>query len=408
MKKLAAIILLILNYSFVAAQTNKTIVAETAAPKLIESTGINFGLNETEYNKISKQLSVNPNFITIKRKPAQLTPTAVYGLNLVIQGKNLGWILDGDETSGITLYADLNADGDLTNDIPLKFKKSGAKYVYEIRKKLVETINNRRQRYSYIAKLEAVKSIPPGKKDERIGLIISDATARKGTLNVNNRQIAFELFGWNGHFNDETNSLYFDLDGDGRLDKETRYSLEAYKVKDKYVNINGKSYEFTVNRYGDNLTLKSLSVKLPDRTDLRVGNLAPEFSFKDLNGNQRRLSDYRGKIVLIDIWGLWCAPCVAEAPQLATAYQKLKDKGFEILSLDKGDTIENLQKFINEKQMNWTHSQADEKFLQLYRVDRYPTYFLLDKEGKIISNTMRPGEEMYKKIEQMLETGWII
>ncbi len=53
--------------------------------------------------------------------------------------------------------------------------------------------------------------------------------------------------------------------------------------------------------------------------------------------------------------------------------------------------------------MNWTHSQADEAFLKLYRVDRYPTYFLLDKEGKIVSNTMRPGEDMYKKIEQLLE-----
>lgn len=53
--------------------------------------------------------------------------------------------------------------------------------------------------------------------------------------------------------------------------------------------------------------------------------------------------------------------------------------------------------------MNWTHLQADDRLLQLFRVDRYPTYFLLDKEGKIISNTMRPGEEMYKKVEEMLE-----
>lgn len=80
----------------------------------------------------------------------------------------------------------------------------------------------------------------------------------------------------------------------------------------------------------------------------------------------------------------------------------MKEKGFEIVSLDTGDTVENLRKFIAEKQMNWTHSQIDNALLQLYRVDRHPTYFLLDKEGKIISNTLRAGEEMYKKIEEML------
>jgi len=52
--------------------------------------------------------------------------------------------------------------------------------------------------------------------------------------------------------------------------------------------------------------------------------------------------------------------------------------------------------------MNWTHLQADTALLQLYRIDRYPTYFLLDKEGKIISDTMRAGDEMYKKVEEML------
>lgn len=400
----AVLVFSFVTMNFSQTNANKTIVAKTSAPLLIEASGINFGLSETEYKKIAAQLSGDANFIPVMRKPQKLTANAAYGLNLLIGGKNLSWILDRNETIGYLLYADLNADGDLTNDKPLKFTKSGEKYVHEIRKNIIETVINRKQQYPYIAKLVVAKSIPPGKDAERIGLIISDATTRRGMINIDNRQIAFELSGWSGRYDEETNNVYFDLDGNGNLDKETRYSPEAYKVRDKFININGKSYEFTADRYGDNLTLKPLAEKLPDRADLRVGNAAPDFSFKDLTGNQHRLSDYRGKIVLVDVWGLWCGPCVAEAPKLAAAYQRLKDKGFEIVSFDKGDTVENLQKFISVKQMNWTHSQTDDAFIKLYRVDRYPTYFLLDREGKIISNSMRAGEEMYLKIEEMLKS----
>jgi peroxiredoxin len=209
------------------------------------------------------------------------------------------------------------------------------------------------------------------------------------------------LIGYNGIYDFEAYRLYFDLDGDEKFDSKDPYSPEVFRVNEKYVNIGDASYEFTVERYGDSLTLKALGKKLPDRADLRVGSLAPDFSFKDLDGNLRRLSDFRGKIVLLDVWAMWCAPCVREAPKLSAAYKNLKQKNFEIVSLNKNDPPENLRKFIAEHQMNWTHTTTDEEFLRLYRVDQFPTYFLLDKNGKIISNTLRAGEEMYKKVEEL-------
>jgi thiol-disulfide isomerase/thioredoxin len=140
---------------------------------------------------------------------------------------------------------------------------------------------------------------------------------------------------------------------------------------------------------------------MPARADLRIGSTAPDFSFKDLDGKARRLSDFRGKIVLIDVWGSWCAPCRREAPKLSAVYKNLKGKNFEIVSLNKNDDVKTIREFIGEHQMNWIHTQVEEDFLTLYRVNGYPTYFLLDKDGKIISNTLRAGEEMYKKIEEL-------
>ena len=390
--------------SLLPEQTNSLITAKTETPVLLEEEGgLSFGMKEKEFWELSKRLSKHASFVGIKRKPIKLTAAALFGFNLVIKGKNISWILDGNETRGYMLYADFNADGDLSNDEPLKFKKVDGKYSFELHRTLTEIFNNQKRKYSYDLRLEISERMLPEKNEKQTVLKVQSSTVRRGKLNINNRQIAFALYGSSGLYDIETNNLYFDLDGDGKLGTETRYSPEAYKVKDKYVNIDETSYEFTIERYGDSLSLKPLAERLPDRADLREGNFAPDFGFKDLNGNSHRLSDFRGKVVLLDVWGLWCAPCIAEAPKLAAAYKKLKDKKFEIISLDVGDTVENLQKFIAENQMNWTHSQAEENFLQLYRIDRYPTYFLLDEEGKIISNTLRPGEEFYKKLEELLK-----
>jgi hypothetical protein len=283
-------------------------------------------MKEKEFWELSKRLSKHASFVGIKRKPGKLTAAALFGLNLVIKGKNISWILDGNETRGYVLYADFNADGDLSNDKPLKFKKVDGKYSFDLHRTLTEIVNNQKRKYSYDLRLEISERMLPEKNEKQTILKAQSSTVRRGKLNINNRQIAFALYGSSGLYDVETNNLYFDLDGDGKLDTETRYSPEAYKVKDKYVNIDETSYEFTIERYGESLSLKPLAERLPDRADLRDGNFAPDFGFKDLNGNSHRLSDFRGKVVLLDVWGLWCAPCIAEAPKLAAAYKKLKDK----------------------------------------------------------------------------------
>jgi thiol-disulfide isomerase/thioredoxin len=403
MKKLVVMLILVLDYSSIAAQTNQNIslTAKTDQPVLVYKGGITFAMTESEYQNYALRLAKQSFFIPIKRKPKKLSASAKFGFNLVVNKKNIGWVLDGSEISGYTLYADINGDGDLTNDRPFKLKKMDGKYSYIFHTVLTETIDNRVRKYPFHLKIE-VEVVPNGKTEKQLTLKTTDVTFRRGTLNINNRQMAFALSGSQGIYNSEFDYLYLDLNGDGRLDTESKYSEEAYKIPEKYVNIGETTYEFTVDRYGDTLSLKPLPEKLPARPTLLPGSPAPDFSFKDLDGRQWRLSDFRGKVVLLDFWGTWCAPSVAEAPKLAAAYQRLKEKGFEIIGVDKGDTIEDLRKFISDKQMNWTHTQIDDALSQLFRINGYPTYFLLDKEGKIVSNTLRPGEEMYKKIEEML------
>lgn len=302
MKILTVFTLLLLGYSMIVAQskTNALIIAETEPPIVPDkiSGGQFQGLTEDLYNKFPAEMWKDPNYVRIKRKPKRLSADARFGINILINRKNVGWIIDGDQSRGLVLYADWNADSDLSNDAPIKFTKTGDKYIY--RKTLVETIGNQKRKYPYNLKLEITEVDLPNGMGKTLALKADSATARRGVLNVDNRRIAFSLTGRDGFYNTDYDYLYFDLNGDGKFDTETRYSAESYKVLEKHVNIGDKTYEFTVDRYGDSLTLKPLTEKLPARAELSVGNPAPEFAFKDIDGNSHRLSDFRGRIVLLD------------------------------------------------------------------------------------------------------------
>lgn len=328
MKKLIAVLLLILNYSFAAAQIdqNALLRAKTEPPVLVEKDGIIPAMTESEYRKLFAPLAKYSDFIPIIRKPKKLSPAAKFGLNLVVNQKNVGWILDGSKSGGYTLYADINGDGDLTNDAPIRFKKTEGKYSYQFRTILTETVISRKQKYPLDMKIVVSEATA----EKKLGLKVSDRSLRSGTLDIDGRRIAFALGGVGGIYNHEFNNLYFDLNSDGNLDTETKYSEEVYKIPEKYVNIGDKTYEFSVDRYGNSLTLKPMPEKMPARALLQPGSAAPDFSFKDLNGTERKLSDYRGKIVLVDIWGVWCPYCVREAPALSATYKKLKAQGLRL------------------------------------------------------------------------------
>ena len=113
---------------------------------------------------------------------------------------------------------------------------------------------------------------------------------------------------------------------------------------------------------------------------------APDFSLKDSDGRAVRLSDYRGKVVLLNFWATWCGPCKVEIPWFIEFEQKYKDRGFAVLGVamdDEGWSA--VRPYITERKMNYRILLGDDTVAQQYGgVDSLPTTFLLDREGKII------------------------
>jgi peroxiredoxin len=114
---------------------------------------------------------------------------------------------------------------------------------------------------------------------------------------------------------------------------------------------------------------------------------APDFALKDIDGRTVRLSDYRGKVVLLNFWATWCTPCRIEIPWFIEFEQKNKDRGFAVLgvSMDEGgwDVI---KPFLAEMRVNYRTLKGDDMIAEQYGgVDSLPTTFLIDRQGWIAS-----------------------
>jgi thiol-disulfide isomerase/thioredoxin len=124
-----------------------------------------------------------------------------------------------------------------------------------------------------------------------------------------------------------------------------------------------------------------------------IGGQAPDFTMNDEKGNPRKLSEFRGQIVLVDFWASWCGPCRKENPNVVRMYEKYKDKGFEILSVsldkDKGRWLGAIEK----DNLTWSHVSDlkgwKNEAAALYGVRSIPETILLDSEGKIIARKLR-------------------
>ncbi|RKU17123.1 hypothetical protein C6503_11280 [Candidatus Poribacteria bacterium] len=138
-----------------------------------------------------------------------------------------------------------------------------------------------------------------------------------------------------------------------------------------------------------------------------VGQVLPDFSsVVDLDGKPISLADYRGKVVLLDFWAVWCGPCLGEIPRIKAVYEKYHDKGFDVIGVSFDEDAAVLREFIKEKEIPWRQILDDEgfrgTFAKQYGVRSIPAPFLIDREGKVISVKAR-GHLLSELVEAEIE-----
>jgi thiol-disulfide isomerase/thioredoxin len=141
-----------------------------------------------------------------------------------------------------------------------------------------------------------------------------------------------------------------------------------------------------------------------------VGQPLPDFEFTDFDGKPGRLSDYRGKYVLLDFWGSWCKPCVAELPELKAAHARLSGKGFEILGMDfeNDDTADKVRPLLEAKGVTWRNATPEsikDLVEKRFRTTVFPSFILVDPDGFVVetrSSELR-GKKLVPTVERLMK-----
>ena len=123
------------------------------------------------------------------------------------------------------------------------------------------------------------------------------------------------------------------------------------------------------------------------------GSLASDFSITDLDGKKLSLSDYKGKVILLDFWATWCTPCRAEIPHFVEMQNKYGPQGFQVIGISMDDDAKPVREFYRKYDLNYPVAIGDDKLAERFGgVLGLPVNFIIDRQGRIYAKHLGATE----------------
>ncbi len=361
----------------------------------------------------------------ITKEPAYAGTPKYTSVKLGNDAKAVTWVaLDEPEGGEWKIYVDVNGNGDLTDD------GNGAW--------ITKSLANGRTFYSgnrYL--LDASWDLGGGKSVQskygiafrRVSgtapLIASREAVRTGVVAIDGKDLSVALMenDADGVFHkpvekpeDARNSrpvwLLIDLNGDGKFDPRAN---ELFDIRGPF-KIGEKTYEAIAAVDGSTLKVAETTRAVIDLSGrkplLAVGSVVPDFSAEAWGGAPLKLSDYRGKVVVLDFWATWCGPCQRSMPHLEELYKKVKGPNVQVLALCVWDTKAKYEDWVPKNKEKYTfqfafdpaaNDNAKSIASSLFNVTGIPTTYVIDKDGKVAAAVVGFQGDGDHRVQEALE-----
>jgi peroxiredoxin len=134
-----------------------------------------------------------------------------------------------------------------------------------------------------------------------------------------------------------------------------------------------------------------------------VHSVAPDFSLRDLNNQPLDLANYQGKVVLLNFWATWCAPCRGEIPHFVELQDNYREQGLQVIGISMDDDAKPVREFYQQFKMNYPVAVGNEKVAESYGgVLGLPITFLIGRDGRVAVKYL--GEVAMPALEQEIKT----
>jgi len=178
--------------------------------------------------------------------------------------------------------------------------------------------------------------------------------------------------------------------------------------RDQYATLHKEVIKALYEQYpAQPIVAERYKIETAPATSTAVGAIAPDLAFENPEGKILKLSDLRGKVVLLDFWASWCRPCRQENPNVVKVYKQYHEKGFDVfsVSLDKDKT--SWIKAIDTDGLVWPNHVSDLGYWQsqaakIYGVSSIPATFLIGRDGRIIAKNLR-GAALENALKEILQ-----
>ncbi len=142
----------------------------------------------------------------------------------------------------------------------------------------------------------------------------------------------------------------------------------------------------------------------------QINTPAPAFDLQNLAGGKTTLASYQGKVVVVDFWATWCAPCIKEIPEYTDFYAKNKDRGVEMVGVifDSGEPAE-IQEFLQKTKVAYTQLLGEDDLLDKYKAKQgFPTTFVIGKKGQIVKKFLGSPPGKFEGLQKAVDAALAI